>query len=87
MLQQSDPQYSKLRGAQAQSFAENLTMETATRMLNREVMNRLKSIATGKADLPPEADSGPEAESEAPVARRIRLRKHQSRRISRLKNL
>ncbi len=67
MLQQSDPQYSKLRGAQAQSFAENLTMETATRMLNREVMNRLKSIATGEADLPPEADSGPEAESEAPV--------------------
>lgn len=67
MLQQSDPQYGRLRGAQAQSFAENLTMETATRMLNREVMNRLKSIATGEAALPPEADSGPEAESAEPI--------------------
>jgi trigger factor len=57
MLQQSDPQYGKLRGAQAQNFAENLTMETATRLLNREVLNRLKSIATGEAELLPELDS------------------------------
>ena len=49
MLQQSDPQYGKLRGTQAQNFAQNLMMETAARMLNHEILNRLKSIATGEA--------------------------------------
>ena len=68
MLQQSDPQYGKLRGAQAQNFAENLTMETASRMLNREVMNRLKSIASGEAALLPETDSGTDEDSEELVA-------------------
>ncbi len=56
-LQQADPQVGKLRGAQAQNFAQNLTMDTATRMLNRSVMNRLKSIATGEAAVLLEAES------------------------------
>jgi trigger factor len=47
---QSDPQVSKLRGEQAQSFAEGLTMETASRMLNHMVMERLKAIVTGEAE-------------------------------------
>ncbi len=50
----TDPEVSKLHGAQAQNFAQGLTMETATRILNREVMQRLKAIATGQADQPAE---------------------------------
>ena len=52
---QSDPEISKLRGERAQQFAQNLTMETANRMLNRQVMDRLKAIATGQADAPAES--------------------------------
>ncbi len=47
---QSDPEFSKLRGERAQQFAQNLTMETANRMLNQQVMDRLKAIATGEAE-------------------------------------
>jgi trigger factor len=68
MLQQSDPQYAKLRGAQAQNFAEGLTMETATRMLNREVMKRLKSIAIGEAAELAETVRGTEEELSETVA-------------------
>ena len=57
MLQQSDPQFGKLRGVQAQNFAEGLTMETATRMLNLAVMNRLKAIVAGEAEKLPETES------------------------------
>jgi trigger factor len=67
MMQQSDPQVNKLRGVQAQNFAQGLTMETATRMLNREVINRLKSIATGAADEMLETKSLTEEGSEEPV--------------------
>ena len=53
---QSDPEISKLRGERAQLFAQNLTMETANRMLNRQVLDRLKAIATGVIiDVPAES--------------------------------
>jgi len=48
-IYQSDPEVRKLKGQQAQNFIENLTMETASRMLNRIVMGRLKTIAAGEA--------------------------------------
>jgi hypothetical protein len=47
---QSDPQVSKLKGERAQIFAQNVTMDTANRMLNRQVMDRLKAIATGETE-------------------------------------
>lgn len=59
----ADPEFRKLRGTRAQNFTENLTMQTATRLLNRRVMDRLKAIATGQADF-----ETPEPEDEIPEA-------------------
>jgi trigger factor len=50
-MYQNDPEFKKLKGQKAQNFYENLTMETASRMLNRTVMERMKAIATGQGDL------------------------------------
>jgi trigger factor len=55
-----DPDFKKLKGQKAQNFIENLTMETASRMLNRAVMNRLKAIATGQGETVEEPVSEPE---------------------------
>ncbi len=65
-IYQSDPEVRKLKGQQAQNFIENLTMETATRLLNRIVMDRLKTIATGQAvtAAEPAAETSPEPASE-----------------------
>ena len=49
---QSEPEVRKLKGQQAQNFIQNLTMDTATRMLNRMVTARLKEIAMGLAVTP-----------------------------------
>lgn len=65
-IYQSDPEVRKLKGQQAQNFIENLTMETATRMLNRVVMDRLKTIATGQAVTaaePASEEAAPQAET------------------------
>jgi trigger factor len=60
-MYQNDPEVRKLKGQKAQNFIENLTMETANRMLNRAVMDRLKAIATGQGDLvsEPAVDEAP----------------------------
>jgi len=49
-LHQTDPEITKLRGERAQNFAQGLTMETASRLLNRQVLDRLKAIATGEVE-------------------------------------
>jgi hypothetical protein len=50
-MYQGDPEFRKLKGQKAQNFMENVTMEAASRMLNRAVMDRLKAIAIGQGDL------------------------------------
>lgn len=48
---QSMPDFSKYRKGKAfQDLASAVTMDTANRMYNRQILNRLKDIATGKAD-------------------------------------
>lgn len=64
---QNDPQVSKLKGERAQIFAQNLTMDTANRMLNRQVLARLKAIASGE----PEAAAEASETAEAPTAEAV----------------
>lgn len=52
---QSDPEVSKLRGEKAQNFFQNVTMQTASQMLHRAVLNRFKSIASGQPETVTEA--------------------------------
>lgn len=48
---QASPNGVKLpRGASMQDFTQNIAMETASRMLSRDTLLRLKLIATGQAD-------------------------------------
>jgi trigger factor len=60
---QNDPEFKKMaRGRKADDLARGVTMEAANRVLNRQVMARLKAIATGEfaaqaATLPVEAES------------------------------
>jgi hypothetical protein len=53
-IYQSEPEVRKLKGQQVQNFIQNLTMETASRMLNRIVTGRLREIAMGLAVTPAE---------------------------------
>jgi len=46
---QNDPEFKKMaRGRKADDLARGVTMEAANRVLNRQVMARLKAIATGE---------------------------------------
>ncbi len=62
-----DPEFSKYsHGRKAQDLARNVTMESANRVLNRQVMDRLKSIARGELEQKPEPVAAAiEAASEA----------------------
>ena len=66
-IMQSDPEVRKLRGQRAQNFAQGLTMETANRMLNRQVMDRLKALASGEPVIPAESLETAESPSEEPA--------------------
>jgi trigger factor len=59
----ADPDFKKIRGARAQNLTENLTIQTASRLINRQVSERLKAIATGQAELA--VEPAPEAAAEA----------------------
>jgi trigger factor len=47
-----NPEVAKLNKAQAQNFTQNLTMDTAARMLNQAVMKRIKAIANNEPEEP-----------------------------------
>ncbi len=67
---QSNPQGLKLpRGTTINDLAQNVTMDVANRMLNRDTLLRLKAIGTGTADQLAEVEAVSEqhAESAAPV--------------------
>ena len=67
---QSNPQGLKLpRGTTINDLAQNVTMDVANRMLNRDTLLRLKAIGTGTADQLTEVEAVSEqpAESAAPV--------------------
>jgi trigger factor len=51
-----DPEFQKAsKGKNSQNLARNITMEAANRVMNRQVMQRLKAIATGEAETVVEA--------------------------------
>ncbi|NMC53648.1 MAG: trigger factor [Chloroflexi bacterium] len=64
---QSMPDYSKYKKGKAfQNLASAVTMDTANRMYNRQILNRLKDIATGKADQA--VESATDEQPETPAA-------------------
>jgi trigger factor len=74
---QNDPEYKKMaKGRKADDLARNVTMESANRVMNRQVMERLKGIASGQLDAKPEvvsaepvtAEAAPVEPSSAPAA-------------------
>lgn len=66
-LQASPDGFKLPRGASMQDLTQNIAMETASRMLSRDTLLRLKLIATGQADKideqPTQAESEPAAEA------------------------
>jgi trigger factor len=65
---QSDPEFSKLRGERAQNFMQNLMMQTASQMLNRAVMSRVKAIASGQPETVTELIDETASVVEEPIA-------------------
>jgi predicted phage tail protein len=72
---QNDPEFRKMaKGRQAEELARGVTMESANRVLNRQVLERLKSIARGEIDLTAETVPAElpaevvDAETPSPVA-------------------
>lgn len=62
---QNSIDFKKLRkGTRMQDLANAVTLETANRLLNRQIMDRLKVIASGKAEAAPEtpAEEAPASE-------------------------
>jgi trigger factor len=63
---QNDPEYRKLaKGRKADDLARGVTLESANRVMNRQVMERLKAIARGELVAQPEAaavETTPESE-------------------------
>jgi FKBP-type peptidyl-prolyl cis-trans isomerase (trigger factor) len=53
-IYQGDPEFRKLKGQQMENLIRNLSNEAAVRLLNRSVMDRLKTIASGQAVSPAE---------------------------------
>ncbi len=52
---QNDPEYKKMaKGRKADDLARGVTMESANRVMNRQVLERLKSIARGEREVTPE---------------------------------
>ena len=61
----NDPEFKKMaRGRKAQDLARGVTMESANRVLNRQVMNRLKAIALGELELKPTSETPAEPVAE-----------------------
>lgn len=61
---QANPEGLKLpRGATPKDLAQDVTMDVANRMLNRDTLLRLKAIGTGQADLPVEETATPETQA------------------------
>lgn len=54
-LQQNDPEVRKMRGKQAQQLVSAIMLDTASRLLNRDTLQRLKAIAIG--EYPPAAET------------------------------
>lgn len=55
---QQDPEFQKVsKGKNSQNIARNITMDAANRVMNRQVMQRLKAIATGEAEKAPEIEA------------------------------
>jgi trigger factor len=73
----NDPEFRKMsRGRKGQELARGVTLESANRVLNRQVLDRLKAIAKGEFETQPaeaqaevksEAQSGMPATESAPV--------------------
>ena len=60
---QNDPEFQKAaRGRNSESVVRGVTLESANRVLNRQVLGRLKAIATGEAEKEAEVSPSPEAE-------------------------
>jgi trigger factor len=63
---QSDPEFAKqARGRNSDTIARNVTMEAANRVMNRQIIARLKAIANDEAD---PIEVSPEPEAEAPAS-------------------
>jgi trigger factor len=54
-LQQNDPDVRKMRGKQAQQLVSTIMLDSASRLMNRDTLQRLKAIAVGEYPPPPEA--------------------------------
>lgn len=54
-LQQNDPEVRKMRGNQAQKLVSAIMLDTASRLMNRDTLQRLKAIAIGEYPPLPEA--------------------------------
>ena len=54
-LQQNDPEVRKMRGKQAQQLVSAIMLDTASRLMNRDTLLRLKAIAIGA--YPPATDT------------------------------
>jgi len=64
---QNDPEFRKMsKGRQAEDLARGVTMESANRVLNRQVLERLKSIARGEFE--PKAETVPAELTSEPVS-------------------
>lgn len=53
-LQQNDPEVRKMRGNQAQKLVSAIMLDTASRLMNRDTIQRLKAIAVGEYPPAPE---------------------------------
>jgi trigger factor len=53
-LQQNDPEVRKMRGNQAQQLVSAIMLDTASRLMNRDTLQRLKAIAIGEYPPAPE---------------------------------
>lgn len=65
----------KLSSARQREIASAVTMETASRMLNRMVLDRLKAIATGQVEAAPATAETPAATEEPAPAKKKTRRK------------
>lgn len=65
----NDPQFKKMaRGRKGQDLARGVTLESANRVLNRQVLERLKAIARGELENPPTAGQPEPVVVETPAA-------------------